>query len=212
MGIAERKVREKERRRRDILDAAERVFFSKGYESSTMDDVADEAELSKGTLYLYFNGKDELHFAIMEKGMKLLLNLIEEKLDPKENGRMNLISIGLALVDFSKKHPDYFNALIFFQSRDIEHQKMDEFRLKKFLQGRSALKLLNEIIIKGMHDGSVRGDIEVEKVSMTIWAQMMGVLVMYSTKEFAFEHFKVSLEDLIDTHLQLIQHGLKPKI
>ena len=54
MGIAERKEREKLQRRNDIIDAAERLFFQHGFETPTMDDVAREAELSKGTLYLYF--------------------------------------------------------------------------------------------------------------------------------------------------------------
>lgn len=211
MGITERKEREKEQRRKDIIDAAERVFFSKGYDESTMDDVAEEAELSKGTLYLYFRSKDELHFAIMEKGMQLLLDLMESKTDPKENGRRNLRFLGMALVEFSKLHPHYFNALIFFQSRDLERQKLDEFKMKKFLEGRSSLSLLNDHIIRGMNDGSIRKDIGVEKISMALWAQMMGVLVMYSTKTVAFEHFKVNLEDLVETHLQLIQDGLKPQ-
>ena len=212
MGIAERKEREKEQRRRDIVDAAERVFFTKGYDLSTMDDVATEAELSKGTLYLYFNSKDELHFAIMEKGMEILLDLMESKLNQNDNGRRNLRSLGVALVEFSKLHPNYFSALIFFQSRDIEQQKLDEFKLKKFLSGRSSLSMLNDSIKKGMQDGSIRKDVEVGKMSMTLWAQMMGVLVMHSTKKLAFDHFNVGLEDLVDTHLQLIQDGLKPKI
>ena len=60
MGIAERKEREKEHRRNTILDAAEEVFFSKGINLATMDEVAERAELSKGTLYLYFKNKEEL--------------------------------------------------------------------------------------------------------------------------------------------------------
>ncbi|MCK5408322.1 MAG: helix-turn-helix transcriptional regulator, partial [Candidatus Krumholzibacteria bacterium] len=60
MGIAERREREKEQRRIDIIDAAERVFFSKGWQAATMDDVAEAVELSKATLYLYFKNKEEL--------------------------------------------------------------------------------------------------------------------------------------------------------
>ena len=48
MGITERREREKEQRKNDIVDAAERVFFKRGHEYATMDDVAIEAELSKG--------------------------------------------------------------------------------------------------------------------------------------------------------------------
>ena len=50
LGVAERKEREKERRREDIVNAAAKVFFNKGVDHATMDDVAEAAELSKATL------------------------------------------------------------------------------------------------------------------------------------------------------------------
>lgn len=60
MGISERRQREKEQRRTEIIDAAERLFFSRGYEDVTMDDIAREVELNKATIYIYFNNKETL--------------------------------------------------------------------------------------------------------------------------------------------------------
>jgi len=60
MGIQERKERERGRRRQQIMIAAKRVFSFKGFNKATMEDIASEAELSPGTLYLYFKNKDEL--------------------------------------------------------------------------------------------------------------------------------------------------------
>lgn len=64
MGIQERKEREKERRRRQIIVAAKRVFSEKGFNKATMEDIAKEAELSPGTLYLYFKNKEELYASL----------------------------------------------------------------------------------------------------------------------------------------------------
>mgnify|MGYP006293938867 FL=1 len=61
MGIYERKRREREQRRAQILEAAKKVFSSKGFNSATMEEIAGEAELSPGTLYIYFKNKEELH-------------------------------------------------------------------------------------------------------------------------------------------------------
>ena len=61
------KEQRREERRQQILDAAEKVFFSKGVAAATMDEVAAEAELSKGTLYLYFKSKDEIILSIFER-------------------------------------------------------------------------------------------------------------------------------------------------
>ena len=66
MGIQERKEREKERRRQQIMVAAKRVFSEKGFNKATMEDIAQEAELSPGTLYLYFKNKDALVAEIVQ--------------------------------------------------------------------------------------------------------------------------------------------------
>ncbi|MFC1825919.1 TetR/AcrR family transcriptional regulator [Thermodesulfobacteriota bacterium] len=60
MGIKERKERERGRRRQQIMIAAKRVFSEKSFNKATMEDIAKEAELSPGTIYLYFKNKDEL--------------------------------------------------------------------------------------------------------------------------------------------------------
>lgn len=87
MGIAERKEREKQQRREEIIQAAEKVFFSKGFEKSTMDDIAERAELSKGTLYLYFKSKEDLHMAVARKAIGLL-NSITSAVKKKSAGML----------------------------------------------------------------------------------------------------------------------------
>ena len=64
MGIQERKRRERERRRQQIIVAAKRIFSVKGFSKTTIEDIAREAELSPGTLYLYFKNKDELYASL----------------------------------------------------------------------------------------------------------------------------------------------------
>jgi len=208
MGIAERKEREREQRRQAIINAGEEVFFSQGYETSTMEDVAKQAELSKGTLYLYFQSKDELHFSIMERGMAILMELMEKRMSNPKNGRETLRELGLALVDFSNLYPDYFNSLIFFQSRDVGQQNLNESKVRSFMANRNSLTLLNETLIRGMEDGSIRKDIPLAKLSTTLWAQMMGILVMYSAKKMVFDLHLISREQLVNSHLDLIRDAL----
>ena len=60
MGIQERKKRERAQRRQQILAAAKKIVSAKGFRSTTIDDIAKEAELSPTTIYLYFDNKEEL--------------------------------------------------------------------------------------------------------------------------------------------------------
>jgi AcrR family transcriptional regulator len=92
MGIHERKERERERRRQQIMVAAKRVFSQKGFNKSTMEDIAREAELSPGTLYLYFKNKDELYASLSLRILQYLLIRLEhvgrdEELHPTERLR-----------------------------------------------------------------------------------------------------------------------------
>lgn len=210
MGITERKEREKESRRQSIIDAAERVFFRKGFDQSTMDDIATEAELSKGTLYLYFQSKDEVHFEIMERGNQILLGIMEQGIDKSKTGRENLRLLGEAFVYYSNQYPDYFNAMMAFQSRDVEQQKVNEEKLRRFIEGRSSISLLSEIVRKGITDGSVRRDIPVVTLTTLLWSQMMGILVMYATKKPVFEFQQILRNDLVKFHLDMISDGLIP--
>ena len=66
MSTSQRKDREKEARREQILRAAAKLFSEKGFEAATMAQIARQAELAPGTLYLYFKSKDELYFALLE--------------------------------------------------------------------------------------------------------------------------------------------------
>ncbi len=70
--IAERREEEKERRRAEILDAAEALYREKGWDAVTVDQVARSARLSRALVYVYFRDKGELLFAIGERAMLLL--------------------------------------------------------------------------------------------------------------------------------------------
>ena len=65
MGIEERKQRERESRRSLILSTAKRLFFSEGFQSVTVEKIAREAELAKGSIYLYFQSKEEIYTQIL---------------------------------------------------------------------------------------------------------------------------------------------------
>ena len=62
MSVADWKVQEKLQRRRYITDAAEKLFFSRGYDNVTMDDIAKEVGLTKKSRYLYFTNQESLFF------------------------------------------------------------------------------------------------------------------------------------------------------
>ena len=112
MGTEERRQREKERRRRDIIEAARVLFTSKGYRDTTIDDVARTTELARGTVYLYFENKESLYATVLEEGLELLLNLIQTSLDPEADPLTNILRAHDAFLKFHDEHPEYYGILI----------------------------------------------------------------------------------------------------
>jgi TetR/AcrR family transcriptional regulator len=111
MSTAERKEKEKAARRAAIVNAAERLFASKGYDGVAMDDVAREAQLAKGTLYLYFNNKDSLYLAVAVRGAAILKEMMAQGVARETRGIDKACAISITYYEFSKQHPFYFRIL-----------------------------------------------------------------------------------------------------
>jgi AcrR family transcriptional regulator len=182
MGIVERKEREKEQRRNDIIDAAERVFFSKGVWIATMDDVAESVELSKGTLYLYFKSKEELYFAINLRGLNILSDLFRKAFEQGRTGLEKTFMIGKAFLEFSKVHPDYFNALSYYEIKDVDYSVPDSVACLCDELGGEVIGILVEAIKKGIEDGSIHPDLDPMKTAMILWGQTSGIIELVIMK------------------------------
>ena len=104
MGVAARRQREKEERKAAILASAEKVFVSKGVGMATMDDIAHEAELSKGTLYLYFDSKDELYLEIAVRAVRDIVTAFEVAEAAPGSGYERMERMLNAYVKFATEH------------------------------------------------------------------------------------------------------------
>lgn len=208
MGIAERKEREKERRRKAIIDAAERVFFSRGMERATMDEVAEAAELSKGTLYLYFKNKNELLHAIVGRGLKILYSRFTAAVEKAEKGIDKIKALGKAYFEFFKEEPDYYAAMLHQDTYEVDPETLKNnpnFAICIEL-GNKLFALMQEAVRIGIEDGSIRRDIDPVKLSLVLWGHSSGVLHLMKSKKFLVEKmFGLNPEGLVEYSHDLIQ-------
>ena len=116
MAITDRRNRQKYKRRNEIINAAETLFFSKGYENVSLDEIARNVDLGRSTLYLYFENKEELFFAIVLRGTVILYSLIEEESQKAETSIEKLATFRKAYYEFSKTYPDYLKSYNYFLS------------------------------------------------------------------------------------------------
>ncbi|MCF8306780.1 MAG: TetR/AcrR family transcriptional regulator [Ignavibacteriales bacterium] len=209
MGITERREREKEQRRSDIIRAAEKVFFARGFETATMDDLAAEAELSKGTLYLYFKSKDEVYLAIVLKAMKLLREYFENAVTHKSSGLEKVRAIGESYIQFHEDYPDHYKALLFFSTLQMDETSGPGAELKAFVENKDVMEVLYSAIIEGIKDESIRSDIDPLKTALILWGQTSGVLQLMTLKGHAIgSHFKEDPKELLNYFLDLMTRAL----
>lgn len=214
MGIVERKERERQQRRSDIIDAAERVFFKHGIEKATMEEVAEEAELSKGTLYLYFKSKEELHFAINMRGADILYDYFKEAIKKGKTGMDKVVSIGRAFIECTRKYPDYFKTIAHFEHKDVDSFLKDNEDFKRHRQERNPMQLFVQVIEEGIKDGSIRSDIPAPMLSHILWALTTGLLQHLSSDILKMHKYKtggeldIDPEEYINIYFKIIKNAL----
>jgi TetR/AcrR family transcriptional regulator len=210
MGTAERREREKLRRKMEIIDSAENVFFSKGFEASTMDDVAHESELSKGTLYLYFKSKEEVYLAIILRAMELLTRMFADAVKNEPNGLCKVRAIGETYIRFNKEYPNYYHALLYFGNMELNPESPAASEIKAFHENKDVMNIFIESIQEGVNDGTIRNDVDPAKTAILLWGATSGVLQLMTFKENVIDyHFKIIPEDLINYYMNFIYHSLK---
>ena len=194
MGITERKKREKERRRMDILDAAEKLFFSRSYEDVSMDDIAREVELNKATLYLYFKNKEALYASIVLRGVEILKTKYLECMEQELSGIEKVMLMGRTYYEYSLEYPDYLRMIHFYGSERFSKENPWTADIGK---GYGTCRLLlRDAIQEGIDDGTVRADIDPFLTSMYLIISFMNILSMENkwkqvieSEGFSYEQF-----------------------
>ena len=200
-------------REEDIVSAAERVFFSKGFSGSTMDEVAREAEYSKRTIYSYFTSKEQIYDAIINRAFQIQNRMFTEALrDASPTGGLDkVIILGKTCLEFAEKFPNYFEATIYYDNKDESFVAQDEIKTALYREGDIGVTLLIECIREGMADGSIAGDFEPASLAFVLYANIIGIGSIILKKEKYIRHsYQKSLPDLIAEQFKFIIKGLKP--
>jgi len=176
MGITERKEREKLHRKEEILNAAEKVFFEKGLALATMDEIAEKAELSKGTLYLYYKSKEDLYMAIICRGHQILLKMFEEAAFTGEPTIQLFQNIGDAYYTYYKRYHNYFRMFSFSENTQLHSQVSEKMRSTCAESGQEIGQVVMDVIQKGKDDGSFRPEVDPQEMAIIFWANSHGVM------------------------------------
>jgi TetR/AcrR family transcriptional regulator len=208
--IAERRLEEKERRRAEIVDAAEAAGREVGLDALTMDDVARRARLSRALLYVYFQDRSDLMFGLAERAMNMLHARFVEAAERNKTGLEQVSAIGRAYVAFSQEFPTLFDALARCELESPDPAQCSPSEQACLAGGDKLQRQLVASIETGVRDGSIRADITSPVLmSVTLWGFMHGIIQLTTTKTHALIHHGVSAKSLIDNAISMITRDLK---
>ena len=209
MGIAERKEREKQLRREEIVTAAEKVFFSKGFDLSTMDDVAEKAELSKGTLYLYFKSKEDLHMAVARKSIRILRAITLKATEGEGNALQKLGRMGRATVEFSRTEPDRMRSIMTLEEMEPQTLSITTADLQDMIYKESTVGTVMQLVELGVEEKVIRADVPAFLVAHTLWMTVLSVVRFVTMKPGLFEALELSQDQILESHFELVLNGIK---
>ncbi len=142
-----------EEKRRVILDAAVRVFAHKGFHTSRVGDIAEEAGIAHGLLYHYFSSKDEVLETIFRDNWTLLLDRIHAVEESDEPAREQLGHVAAILLRTWRHEPDVVRVLV----REIARSPELQQRIGELVKPIDAIQ---RIVEHGQRTGEFRSDLD----------------------------------------------------
>ena len=180
MGLKERREREREDRKGQILTAARSLLFSEGLQATSINKIAKSAELGVGTIYFYFTNKEEIFAALQEEGIELLHDKIKKKVERVKRPEERLKTIARVYLDFSRENKDYFDIINYFLSSpgllfsENLKGKIDQ-------RGNRVISLLVSAVEAGIASGDFR-EVDARKFAMMFWAALHGLILFKKLK------------------------------
>jgi AcrR family transcriptional regulator len=185
-------------RRQSIVETAARLFAQEGFAGCEMERVSAEVGIAKGTLYLYFPGKQELFFACVDWGMSWMQQTVRAAAESVSEPLERIAVAIRSYLAFFEEHPEYVELVI--QERAIFR---DRKRPTYFEYRAANLEYWRELYRQLIASGRFRSDIPVERITDTIGSLLYGAMF---TNHFVGR--TVSLDEQNAALLQIMFRGL----
>ncbi len=158
-------------KRRNILDAAVKVFARQGFHSTRVSDIADEAGVAYGLVYHYFSSKEEVLNELFTERWSLLLAAIDEADKSDQTPRQKMAAVAGFIVDSYRHEPELMKVIIVEVTRAA-----NSFGRTHLPQIRRAYDSITKIVADGQELGAFRSDIDPAFASMSFYGAIEQLL------------------------------------
>lgn len=173
VGVLERKTREKEELRTLILKAAMRLFTEKGVGNVTIRNIADAAEYSVGTVYVYFKDKNAILYALHSKGFSELRSrflVLLHVANPMER----LKAAGRVYIQFATDNPGMYSLMF---STEAPMDFIKDWTTGEWNEGHATFSFVQEVVKACMEVGHFKGH-QAVPLAFLIWSAVHGMCAL----------------------------------
>ena len=220
MGVYERQQKEKL-----IVQSAIKLFSSRGYHATKMDDVAKKAKMSKGLIYFYFKNKEDLYMAVTKKAFEQLSTIFKDTMKAKDKKGIDLVfDLINNFLFFANENRMFHETITNFMGlvamyndeklrTQIDPLILDSNNFQQLLEiHHTPAKLGIEIISLGIEDKSMRSDLDPEVAFYTIWSLMIGFERLSGPVDYPHKDTGITMARWKEGIYKLVQAMLKGTI
>lgn len=177
MGIEQRRQRERDARRKAVLDATRGLVRQHGFNGTTTRQIAETCELGEGTLFSYFQSKDEIFIALLFEGIDFMARGLERIAEENVPQDRNMARLWQFFAEVRRQHPEYFHIFSYLAHPDSTAAVSDEMKTQIARRSGDNFRRL-----AGLLQGSMPM-CEARLVADLVWAAFVGLTVLRDSRE-----------------------------
>ena len=179
MGIAERRQGEKESRVQQILDSAAAVFYEKGFEAATIEDIAARAEISKAAIYLYFKSKEEIYAQVLIRDIEKFHERVADIFVGGDSASEVLNRFARIYTDFFLNERELFRILMMFMVQPNPLNISEQINDHIIRNTNKTIGIIERIFQYGIDRGEFPGCRNIRQCRNALWGLLNGVIALH---------------------------------
>jgi AcrR family transcriptional regulator len=198
----------KSKKRESLVNTAESHFIKMGFDNASIDAIAKEAGVTKRTLYQYFESKEDLFYAVILRGIKLLIFSFEEEMKKGSNVLEKIRLGNFAYLKFYTENKDMFRLLNYKPANQHNTNTSPHYRELEILDQRR-VKIYIDLITEAKSDGSINPDLDTTKAIYFAIFTSFSLLNTISTTINLWDMLGFSENEFLQFSFGLIADALK---
>jgi AcrR family transcriptional regulator len=179
VGLMERRGKEKDSRKKLILKSARALFFKKGFNKVTVDEIAKVSELGKGSIYLYFNSKEEIYAQILLNDIDNFNQQVSVLLNKKSPASDLLVEFSCIYVDFFLNDPELFRILMTYMLQPAKMNLSKELNSQILSANARSIDVIGKVLQLGVESKEFSANISLRQNQNAIWGLLNGIISLY---------------------------------